>query len=1023
MASEPQARSWWLGLVLVALSGVLAPGGDPVQSPGGEPGRVHALIGATVVTQPGVRIPAGVIVIRDGLIAAVGSSVQVPRDAQVWDMSGRTIYAGLIEPYLRLAPRPSPAKPGEHAPKAKAPAPPAGATHKNSKVRAQSDVVERLSLSPEALKKLRKVGFTAALVSPETGIFRGTSALVALRDGSPREQVIEARVAHHLAFEYGGWGSNSYPNSLMGAMALTRQTLLDSEHDTAAWDYYRRTPLGTPRPKTNESLRALRSALSGELPVCLEARDTGMLLRGARLLKEFDLVPWVVLGQPDAHLWLDEVRRSRVELILSLNFAPLPTWETESELPDVSQRALRAWHDQPATPALLEREGLRFAFTTQGLKDRSTLHARVREAIERGLSPDAALAAFTTVPRRLLNAPQLGVIQPGAAANLTISAGALFAKDSVVTEVWIDGLRYPTQTTPPAPKDFAGQWLLTGPGPALELQLKLKGDVLEGKFRSAEGATWRKLKSLELWRDRLSLRLPESRRSFTLRGHPPVLQGVLDGGPLLLQRTGKVADPEPSEPDVEAEPAPALVLPQRSPWPPLPGPRVKSLLIRDATIWTSGPQGILRGASLLVEDGRISAVGYRVQAPRLAKVIDGRGLHVTPGIIDCHSHSFGVGPVNEATHNATAEVRCADVINPETVQIYRQLAGGVTSAMQLHGSANSIGGQSAVVTLRWGESAEGLLFKGAPAGIKFALGENPKRSNWGEGLKPRYPTSRMGVNESIRERLLAARAYRGRLERWQRDAALGILKLPPRIDLQLDALSEVLSGKRKIHCHSYRQDEILALIRLAEELGFTIGTFQHVLEGYKVAKQIAAHGAGASTFSDWWAYKFEVYDAIPHNAALMHERGVLVSLKSDSSEMARRLNQEAAKAVRYGGVSRADALAMVTRNPARQLGIADKVGSLEVGKQADFVIWSGDPLLTTTRCEQTWIEGRPYWLKTRDSAARAALVKERVALIKAARAARRAPGARGPTDWQATFPKATRTQRAHTHGCCVGGAK
>jgi imidazolonepropionase-like amidohydrolase len=434
--------------------------------------------------------------------------------------------------------------------------------------------------------------------------------------------------------------------------------------------------------------------------------------------------------------------------------------------------------------------------------------------------------------------------------------------------------------------------------------------------------------------------------------------------------------------------------------------------VRGATVWTLGPQGVLRGADLLCKGGVVSAVGYDLEAPEGALVVDGRGKHLTPGIIDCHSHSFVSGAVNESSNTCTAEVRVGDVLNAQTVRIYQQLAGGVTTANVLHGSANAMGGQSAVVQLRWGQTPNGLLFEGATPGIKFALGENPKRSNWGQNLKPRYPTTRMGVQESIRERFQAARDYRRRLDDWRR--APTVDRVPPRIDLQLEALAEVLAGTRKVHCHSYRQDEILALIRVAEEFGFVIGTFQHVLEGYKVAEAIAAHGAGASTFSDWWAYKFEVYDAIGFNGTLMQRKGVVVSFNSDSSELARRLNQEAAKAVRYGGLDPEEALKFVTLNPAIQLGIDKTVGSLEVGKQADFALWSGHPLQLSTRCEQTFIAGRRYYERVRDQKTYAVSLIERSALLDAARRSE-------PYDWQPTFFKKKKKDK-HSDSC-HGGAQ
>lgn len=400
------------------------------------------------------------------------------------------------------------------------------------------------------------------------------------------------------------------------------------------------------------------------------------------------------------------------------------------------------------------------------------------------------------------------------------------------------------------------------------------------------------------------------------------------------------------------------------------------VLVQGATIWTGGPDGTLEVADLLIRRGEIVRVGQDLSAPAGAVVIDGTGKHVTAGLIDCHSHTAIDGGVNEVGELITAEVGIEDVIDPEDVNIYRQLAGGLTAANLLHGSSNPIGGKNAVIKLRWGSDAEGLLLDGAPPGIKFALGENPKQSNF-ETQQARYPQTRMGVEQAIRSAFLAAENHRRELQ-----TAGGADRVPPRPDHQADALLEILDGKRLVHAHSYRADEILMLLRLAENLGFRVATFQHVLEGYKVADEIAAHGAGASTFSDWWAYKMEVIDAIPYNGTLMTNRGVVVSFNSDSSELARRLNLEAAKAVRYGGLPEEEALKLVTLNPAIQLGIEDRVGSLEPGKDADFVIWSGHPLSVYSIAEQTWVDGRKYFDREEDLRRREELRAERQALIE-----------------------------------------
>ncbi|MFP6691486.1 MAG: amidohydrolase, partial [Pirellulales bacterium] len=409
---------------------------------------------------------------------------------------------------------------------------------------------------------------------------------------------------------------------------------------------------------------------------------------------------------------------------------------------------------------------------------------------------------------------------------------------------------------------------------------------------------------------------------------------------------------------------------------PPPGP--DSVLVRGATIWTCSEAGVLTEADLLFGAGKIIAVGRDLKVAKGTRVIDANGRHVTPGLIDCHSHMATDGGINESTQAVTAEVRIGDFIDAEDIAIYRQLAGGVTAANILHGSANPIGGQNQVVKLRWGFESEGLKFEGAPAGIKFALGENVKQSNWGEKYTTRYPQTRMGVVQIIRDTLQAARDYRRAHAAWRRTRS----GLPPRVDLELEAIAEILEGRRWIHCHSYRQDEILALIRTLDDFGVTIGTFQHILEGYKVADAMRRHGATGSAFSDWWAYKIEVYDAIPYNGALMHRAGVNVSFNSDDRELARHLNQEAVKAVKYGGLPPEEALKFVTLNPAIQLRINKHVGSLEAGKHADLVVWSGNPLSNFTRCEQTWIDGRKYFDREDDVARRQRAAEMHRALVQ-----------------------------------------
>ena len=437
-----------------------------------------------------------------------------------------------------------------------------------------------------------------------------------------------------------------------------------------------------------------------------------------------------------------------------------------------------------------------------------------------------------------------------------------------------------------------------------------------------------------------------------------------------------------------------LVLPAsilaRVPKPPAAEP-TPVILIQNATILTASHGTIERG-SILIKDGKIAEVGASVKAPRDAQVIDAAGQFVMPGIIDCHSHIAVDGSVNEGSISVSSIVNIADVLNPDDVDIYRDLAGGVTVANVLHGSANAIGGQTIVIKLRWGLPASKLPFDGALPGIKFALGENPKRSNFSRGT-PRYPTTRMGVEETIRGAFTEARDYKASWDLYHTRTAAGEKNLiPPRRDLRLDPLVEVLEGKRYVHSHCYREDEILMLLRVAKEFGFKVRTFQHVLEGYKVADEIAAAGAGASTFSDWWAYKVEAYDAIPYNAALMTRRGVVVSVNSDDAEEATHLNQEAAKSMKFGGLSHDEALKLVTLNPAMQLGIDKRVGSIDAGKDADLVIYNHDPLSAYAVVQKTLIDGRVYFDRQRDIADRPVREKEKKALLdKQKKAAEKKP--------------------------------
>ena len=424
--------------------------------------------------------------------------------------------------------------------------------------------------------------------------------------------------------------------------------------------------------------------------------------------------------------------------------------------------------------------------------------------------------------------------------------------------------------------------------------------------------------------------------------------------------------------------------------------QAEDILIRNATVLTV-TKGTIEGGSILIQNGKITAIGKNLSAPAGATIVDGTGKFVSPGLIDCHSHTAVEGSVNEGSVSDSSMVNIEDVLNPRDINIYWALAGGLTVSNVLHGSANAIGGQTIVIKLRWGKPAKDLIFEGAKPGIKFALGENPKRQGYppeffstGPAQERRYPGTRLGVEDEVREDFTQAKIYQATWRRYNERLAHGEHPIPPRRDLRLEPLVEVLEGKRYVHAHSYRADEILALIRTADDMGFKIRTFQHVLEGYKVAKEIAAHGAGASTFSDWYGYKYEVIDATPYNAALLTEKGVVVSLNSDSDELQRHLNWDAAKVIRYGGLTEDQALAMVTINPAKQLGIDDKVGSIEVGKSGDLVLYDKHPLSNYAKVLKVWIDGHQYFDRDQDLQNRVKLAAEKKELMDKEKAAEEA---------------------------------
>ena len=931
-------------ILFLSILSILTAQVGPAKALHRNPPRAWALTNATIYAAPGKTIEDGTVVMRDGIITAVGAKVKIPKQATIIDMDGKHIYAGFIESWLDV-------KTVKKDTSLQA--------NWNSNMRAYLKGADLFHPKEKSLKELHGLGFTTAHVTPKGGIFQGSSGLVQL---GQIPKVLSNNVAQVVEYAAGGWGAKEYPTSLLGAIAFIRQGFLDADWYSKSQGILAKYPDGNEPIQADRSLEELSIAKRNKQPFVFRTGNELYIDRSSNIADEFELDLWI-MGNGYEYRRIEEMPASF--MIIPLNFPAKPEVADPQNALQYSTEQLKHWDMAPDNAAKLADAGFQFALTSAELKDRKDFRKNLSRAVNRGLNESAALAALTTNPAKEFGqAKRLGKVAPGFIANLVVTDGNYFDKKSKVQSVWIDGNEY--EVAPDPLVDAVGDWTLREGNNSWTLSVKADGGSLIVDEKKL------KLANYKLDQDRISFSV---NADTILQKDVTRFKGTITGG----KATGYVFYPDGSssgwtavldsaktekgkKSKKESASNLSLVFPEGAYGLDEDVPSPKTILINDATIWTSGEKGVLKEYDILIQDGKIKKIAINISLPRgNALIIDGTGKHVTPGLIDAHSHMAGES-INEGFQNVTAEVRMRDVIEPNDVAMYRALAGGLTTINLLHGSANPIGGQNVVMKLRWGSFSDDLIFKPAPQGIKFALGENVKRvRSYG-----RYPETRMGVEQVIRDAFMAARDYKKSWDIYNKDAKLKRSAIPPRRDLELDAMVEIMEGKRLVHSHSYRQDEILMLTRIAEDYGFTMATFQHVLEGYKVAERLAEHGAGASTFSDWWAYKYEVVDAIPYNGTLMTNAGVTVSFNSDSDELARRMNLEAAKAVKYGGLDEAEALKMVTINPAKQLKIDRYVGSLEVGKDADFTIWSGHPLSSYTICEQTWIEGKQYFSLEQD---------------------------------------------------------
>ncbi len=938
----------------------------------------HALVGARVVTAPGQVLDNATIIIRNGVVTAVGTGIAAPAGARVWELKGLTVYPGFIDAHADL---------GGDLP---TPGGDVGPTHWNPQVRAWFSTTANLKDDSTRRAALRSLGFGAALAVPRQGIFRGTASVVNLSDAGVRERVLRPDLAQTIGFSRSFALGGMYPNSTMGTVALMKQTFLDAEWYGRAWTAYETSGRSILPPETSEALAAMSKAIKGQQPVLFQTESEEEYLRAYKLAQEYKLTPWF-RGSGQEYRLIDVLKGRTQPLIVPLTFPDAPNVANPEAALNVTLAELRHWYLAPTNAAQLATAGIPFAITADGLSSINQFLPNLRVAVSRGLAVDKALAALTTVPAGMLGIERThGTIAVGKVANLVVSEGDLFTEDASIRDVWVQGARFGVSRPPQV--DPRGTWAIASDdaGTFKSATLRLEGPL--NRIRGTIEMPSRRPVNITGVR----IIAETGRLEATFNGEQLGLEGavLLSGSvrgdeffgwmslPTGTDASYKGTRTEPyvgAARGVVAVKVPKIDLPfirpamefGRTAAPEQPA----AVVVRNATVWTQGTQGRLENADLLVQNGKIVKVGQKLTAPKGAVEIDGTGKHVTPGLIDPHTHG-GVSSVNESGFAIVPEVQMGDVITQNNIWFYRQLAGGLTTTMILHGSANPIGGENVYVKTRWGSLPDEYKIANAPRTVKFALGENPKRS------PTRYPNTRMGVQEIIRDHFLAARDYEKEWKNWEKTKT----GIPPRKDLRMEAILDILNQKLRITSHGYRADEFLALVRLAEEFGFKVQALQHGVEAYKIADELKKSGVAAVVWSDWGAFKLEAYDATSYNARLLMEAGVVTSLHSDDNEISTRMNWEAGKLLR-SGVNELDAMNTVTINSAKAIGIDDRIGSLDAGKDADFVIWNGNPLSQFTKAEQTWVDGRRYFSLAEDKVLREDIAKQRAQLIQAVLAA------------------------------------
>lgn len=940
-----------------------------------------AFTNANIFVDDQILLNNATLLIKDGKVIQVGTKVSIPKGAVIYNLNGKYIYPSFIDLYSDYGMPETKAPQWNPNPQYERKT--TGPISWNQAIKPEVKASVQFNPNEQKAEQLRNIGFGAVLSHVHDGIARGTGVFVSLGKGLENELVLEGEAAAFYSFSKGS-STQSFPSSLMGSIALLRQTYLDAE-------WYKNN-VGKIK-EYNLSLEEWNRIQ--KFPQIFEANDKLNVLRADKIGDEFK-VQYIIKGGGDEYQRILDIKATGAPLIVPLAYPDLYDVEDpfDAQMVDLSQ--LKHWEMAPSNLYFLSKNQVPFAITSHGLKEKNIFLKNLKKAYERGISSREILKALTITPAQLIKQEnKIGALKPGMIANFFISNDSLFTENFTIHENWIQGKQYIVQ--PAVVFDIRGDYDVNiGTNNVYVLKVSGEENALKANVQLLNDTTFKKEVNIARKENLITITFPIKEKDDTgivrLSGNISYTSGIWDGKGQLSNGTWikwsaikksnfktDVKKDSLSKKDTVIGP---ILYPFMA-YGNIKIPKSEKVLIKNATVWTLEEQGTIK-SDVLIDNGKIVAIGnYAAKDTIGAKVIDATGKHLTPGIIDEHSHIAISRGVNEGAQSNSAEVRIGDVINCEDINIYRQLAGGVTAAQLLHGSANAIGGQSALVKLRWGLSPEQMKIQNADGFIKFALGENVKQSNWGDRETVRFPQTRMGVEQVYYDAFTRAKEYKKEMEEYAKLPAKVRANIPsPRRDLELDALVEILDKKRFITCHSYVQSEINMLMHVGDSMGFTVNTFTHILEGYKVADKMKKHGAGGSTFSDWWAYKFEVNDAIPFNASLMNAIGIVTAINSDDAEMGRRLNQEAAKSLKYGGMSEEDALKMVTLNPAKLLHLDKFTGSIKVGKDADLVLWDEHPLSIYAKVEKTFVDGACYFDREKDKEARILVEQERSRIIQ-----------------------------------------